>query len=545
VTDITFSANGTKMVLGERTMQSETSSYNHDSRVHIVELISSVWTVTKTLIVGNGYYPGGCGESYGGVTFGPENGGAEQLIWMTSADMAGGPGPHGIYGVRPSDFPPASSPAKAPNAYRVPFDPSYTTGGPDYKGSGGDVEIMPTEGSCCVRITNKPAECIETNMTYLWQFCITNCWTNDLKYFSFVDLPQGITLSAEIITLPTLLKPGQGTCLSVYVTNSTGLTNACFTVGAHTTNFFECCSVTNCITFAPCCLYLSEERLLPIYMSPPMAGCYNFTFNVKNVTVPPVPMSYLFLVQDPPPPPTTITFTPAIITFNPPLLPGQSMLKTVKVCIAPGTKGPYYFLAAAHNSNLVECCSIRDCIPKPAIPTPVCIGHGVDGTVAHAGSTIPVPVIVDSSVVRPTRLTGYDGSNVVASVVVDPAGGVPDNWFTLSNAPVGVHVLTVELIDELGGVWNSEPANVYVEDDPPPPGGGAPVLFVPAAAVNAGQVRFLLETQPGVTCYVEYTESIFPANWKVFQTIIGDGTTVTVTDTVTNARQRFFRVRMP
>ena len=77
--------------------------------------------------------------------------------------------------------------------------------------------------------------------------------------------------------------------------------------------------------------------------------------------------------------------------------------------------------------------------------------------------------------------------------------------------------------------------------DPPAP---APLLLVPAGALTVGQVRFLLPTEPGMTCHVEYTESLSPANWQVFQTIVGDGTTVTVTDAATNAPQRFYRVRV-
>ena len=551
VADITFSADGTKMVLGERTMDTETSSYNHASRVHIAELSGTTWTVTKTLVVGNGYFPasnGGCGEAYGGVTYGPENGGSEQLIYMTSADMATGAGPHGIYGVRPGDFPPASSPAKAVNAYRIPFDPAYTAAtGPDWKGSGGDVEIMPTTGVRCVKIDNKEVECINTNKTYLWQFCITNCWNQGIKHLSFLDLPPGLTISDEIVTLPSVLLPGQGTCLTLYLTNAPGLTNVCFTVGAHTTNFFECCSVTNCLTLAPCCVYLTGEKLTPIFTFPPVANCYNYTFTVKNVTCPPIPIKYMFLVQDPAPPPNCITFTPEVITFNPALQPNQSMTKSVKVCLPPSSlcKAPYYFLASAHNSNLVECCSTRYCLPKASWCHPIDFPHGVDGSVVLAGSTIRVPVIIDRSIVQPRRAIGYDGTNAVASIV-DPADGQHDDWFVISNAVAGTHILRAELIDTLGGVWSSEEVTVYVEEEPSPGGGTpAPVLFVPAAALGGGQVRFLLPTEPGVTCHVEYTESLSPANWQVFQTIVGDGTTVTVIDSTTNARQKFFRVRMP
>lgn len=139
----------------------------------------------------------------------------------------------------------------------------------------------------------------------------------------------------------------------------------------------------------------------------------------------------------------------------------------------------------------------------------------------------------------------YEGTNAVRTIV-DPADGQHDDYFVLSNAVASTSVFRWELLDELGATWSTEAATVHVFVDQMQPPAPPPVLFVPAAAaVNAGQVRFLLQTEPGVTCHVEYTESLSPANWQVFQTIVGDGTTVTVTDSITNAPQRFFRVRMP
>lgn len=546
VSDITFSASGTRMFLAERSMQfggvfssnPTWESYNHYSRVHIADLAFSVWTVTKSL-------DPGCyrSEAYGGVTLGPENGLSEEIVWMTSADMQGAPGPHGLFGVRPGGFP-TPGPAPTSKAYRVPFDPAYNSGGPDFKGSGGDIEIMPA--LCCVKIDNKLVECINTNKTYEWQFCVTNCWNQGIKYLSFLDLPPGLDINEDIVMLPSVLPPGQGLCLTNYFTNTAGLTNLCFTVGAHTTNLLECCSVTNCLTLAPCCLYLTSEKLTPIFMIPPMGNCYNYTFTVKNVASPPLPLSYLLLVQDPMPPPSCISFTPNLITFSPPLLPNQSMTKTVKVCLTPSKpcKGPFYFLAGAHNSNLVECCSTRHCLPKAMFCHPVDIP--IDDVVFRAGTTITVPVVIDRSIVQPQSVTLSDGTNVIASIA-NPAEGQSDNIFTLSvtwsNAPVGMRMLMAELIDTLGGVWNSESVTLHVlEAAPPNQLPLAPPLQNPR--LEGGNVKFSLATEPGVTCHVEYTESLSPPDWKVLRTIVGDGSRMTVTDSLTNAPQRFYRVRV-
>jgi hypothetical protein len=262
----------------------------------------------------------------------------------------------------------------------------------------------------CVTITNRSVDCISTNMTYRWQFCVTNTGTDPIKYLSILDLPPGVTVNQDIITLPSVLNPGQGTCQTIFVTNTAGLTNLCFTVGAHSTNFFKCCSVANCITFEPCCVFFSAERPpLPLSAS----GCYDYIFTVKNVTVPPIPIKYLFLVQDPAPPPACVTFSREIIYFNPPLQPNESMTNiTVKVCFGKGCAGPFYFLAGASDTNLVHCCSIRHRLPPG--PPPISFPGGFDGSVFEPG-TITVPLVIDTTYVRPSLVRLYEGTNVIYS----------------------------------------------------------------------------------------------------------------------------------
>ena len=114
----------------------------------------------------------------------------------------------------------------------------------------------------------------------------------------------------------------------------------------------------------------------------------------------------------------------------------------------------------------------------------------------------------------------------------------------ISNAAAGVHILTVKLIDASGEEWESDPATVRViavsefPAIPAPP----PVLLNPALA--GGNVSFSMQTEAGVICQLEYTESLNSANWKVLRTVVGDGSIMTVTDALTQAPQRFYRVRM-
>ena len=59
-----------------------------------------------------------------------------------------------------------------------------------------------------------------------------------------------------------------------------------------------------------------------------------------------------------------------------------------------------------------------------------------------------------------------------------------------------------------------------------------------------GDVAFSVQTERGVTYYVEYAESLSPVTWEVLQRIVGPGSAVTVSDAITNAPQRFYRVRV-
>jgi hypothetical protein len=57
-------------------------------------------------------------------------------------------------------------------------------------------------------------------------------------------------------------------------------------------------------------------------------------------------------------------------------------------------------------------------------------------------------------------------------------------------------------------------------------------------------MSFRLATTTGVTYHVESTASLSPPQWTVLRTIVGDGSTITVTNAITSAPQRFYRVRM-
>jgi len=62
------------------------------------------------------------------------------------------------------------------------------------------------------------------------------------------------------------------------------------------------------------------------------------------------------------------------------------------------------------------------------------------------------------------------------------------------------------------------------------------------AASDANGLTFSFTTQPGFDYSVQYTTSLAPINWQVLTNVPGSGGTITVTDSVNAAGQRFYRV---
>lgn len=391
---------------------------------------------------------------------------------------------------------------------------------------------------CCLTITNQSVNCLSnmTYQTYQWQFCVTNCSQDIFEYLDIPDLPAGVTLSENIVTLWPVLNPGQGTCLTLYITNTIpDLASLCFTIWAHNTNLVQCCSISNCITLPSCCMSLSDESLVPL----PGTGCYNYYFTIQNTS--PFPTEYLMLVQNPPSPPAPacVSFSPDIFWMSPPLLPWQSVNESTKVCIAPGCKGPFCFFLGATDENPCtnQCCSIWRCLPVVS-NAPVSFVTGFDGATFAAG-TITVPLALDTTYVEPSLVRVYVGTNIIYSATsnVTTSTVLSVTW---GNVVAGTYTLLAEVIDSLGGDWFSEPATVYVLQNQI--SGKAPMLTSVKYVDNA--LSFSVATTADVTYQVESTASLSLPQWTVLQSIVGDGSTITVTNAATAARQGYYRVRL-
>jgi len=68
----------------------------------------------------------------------------------------------------------------------------------------------------------------------------------------------------------------------------------------------------------------------------------------------------------------------------------------------------------------------------------------------------------------------------------------------------------------------------------------SPVIFAPTKIGNNFMIS--LQTQPGETYTVQYTDSLSALNWQNLPSIAGDGTVKTVTNSAPGTVQRYYRL---
>ena len=127
------------------------------------------------------------------------------------------------------------------------------------------------------------------------------------------------------------------------------------------------------------CLDVLNEHLVCVTNVP---GKLNYSFDLQNNSG--VPVKYLFLV----PKTNCFAFMPDILTFNPPLPPGQTATVSTMIKVTGNCPTNLCFIVAAHNSNLVQCCSIMHCVTNPALPTIICPTNIVVDCDADTGALV-------------------------------------------------------------------------------------------------------------------------------------------------------------
>ena len=374
VSDIAFSADGTKMVLGERGMFNTVggdyyTTANHVGPVKIIEFISGSWTMTNGMDTGNSGSPS---EGYGGIAYGYENGNPEELIWMGSADMITGAGPHGLQGVRPSDFPATVAPA--PMSYLVPYDPGYTAAGPDVKSIGGDVEIMQDEAKC-MRIEVVRIDCpdeigapikVTLNIDYLVDKTAVRGWFTPCPDG---ELPAGsITLTPDPDDLFDLATPiGQGDSIieCIYLSGLKGGETVCLRFSLFTETMEECCTEKFCFEVPECdCAELLDATVACEDLA---NGDVKFTITMKvknltNLTSNPYSFSYATFVP-------LAGFLSNNATPTPDPIPpgGTGTIVACWICAVADQPCPdtLNFTLGLHSDSIEDCCSIEVSIDLP------------------------------------------------------------------------------------------------------------------------------------------------------------------------------------
>jgi hypothetical protein len=215
----------------------------------------------------------------------------------------------------------------------------------------------------CMRITNETILCpTDGSGNYTYTFNLTNLTNGPIKYVAFIPTTPGVTVTPNILMLPTPLGPNQTTTVTVTISGSGVVDGAklCFIISIHNEQFENCCSIEHCVTVPDCkCVQITRER---VTCQPGTTGTYTYTFDLTNLF--PANVKYIFLVPLSPP---TLAFTPNIITLTTPLPQGQTTTLNVTITgAAPGTQ--ICFRVAIHDTKLQECCSIVKCLTLPMCP---------------------------------------------------------------------------------------------------------------------------------------------------------------------------------
>jgi hypothetical protein len=192
-------------------------------------------------------------------------------------------------------------------------------------------------------------DCISNKFTLVFSDCLDRDTAADSLNYQI----NGGTVGIQSVSVS---EDGKVVCLfsdsldaqTDYTITASGLWDQCGNVAADLTVTVRC----------PC-LNIQHEQLTCVTNGP---AKLNYSFDLQNVTG--VPVKYLFLV----PKTNCFTFMPEIFTFKPPLLPGQTTNVSAMINLSTDCPTNLCFLVAAHDSNLVQCCSIMHCVDRNAGP---------------------------------------------------------------------------------------------------------------------------------------------------------------------------------
>jgi hypothetical protein len=371
VSDISFSQHSpARMLLAERNMLSDSTSYAHDTRLLEYEFVAGIWTLTPANSNVNGSafgFPVGQynvnTNSAGGCDYDKSPNGR---IWV-SGDAVHFNINDFIYGGAGL----LTAGATVANSIFFDYNGNITNGD---KSQLGDVAIPCTAGACMLASDinircNVDADGTPDG-TYTLNFTVTN---NSGVPVSYILLPNAPT-APHVIPLSPALPNGSSTNISVTLTGLVPGSNYCFDVILADSEVNECCHAQVCVDI-PECDCLQFERLT--VGCDPATGQYSLSFIFQNLT--PDVLAHMFLI--PLPPNAGAALTPDYVPL--PNIPPGGFFGPVPISITGVVPGDELCIRISlHESHLMECCSYVLCftVPPPCGSDPCPADINDDGT---------------------------------------------------------------------------------------------------------------------------------------------------------------------
>ncbi|MGE3107932.1 MAG: GC-type dockerin domain-anchored protein [Phycisphaerales bacterium] len=371
VSDISFSQDSpVKMLVAERNMTTDSSSYAHDARLIEMDWVAGNWVPSAGNSNANGtaygFSVGDYGvqtNSAGGADYDTEPNGR---IWVSGDAMHfNGPVDY-IYGGA-GVLRLGSSPSN-----HILFDYNNDTTNVD-KSQLGDV-VIPCFQAPCVDFTNVVIRCHIgpdglPDGTYTVTYTITN---NSGVTVHYVLLPNAPT-SPHVIVLPTPLPNGASTTVTTTLTGVAPGSTYCFDVILADANVRECCHAQLCVDVPLCdCIQFNDVSVV----CDPATGQVTLQLTWQNLR--PEILSHMFLIAQ----------TPAGVVFSPdylplPNVPPGGVFTTPQITISGANPGDQVcLLITVHNQALVQCCAVQLCFIMPQPCLVACPGDfNLDGVV--------------------------------------------------------------------------------------------------------------------------------------------------------------------
>lgn len=236
----------------------------------------------------------------------------------------------------------------------------------------------------CLNIGNERIEC-EDYHVWTYTFSLTNCFPGEISYVAIPEIfTPGVMLTSDpILYLGEPILPGESRDVTLTFkspTNAPPPTNFCFLISVHNDNFDLCCSETHWVALPKCCLKIRNPRITCVTNVP---GKFTYTFTVQNLSE--VIGKYFYIVPTPPP---CFTVMPPIITL-PLLQPGQSTNVSLMLQnVSPSCGSNLCLIISLHDTNIVQCCGITNCIPNPALPRIICPSNLVAECIGPNGTPV-------------------------------------------------------------------------------------------------------------------------------------------------------------